>query len=76
MYQKIKITQKIAVQLTEDQSMFIIQNSNLSHIFGCDLEQNQTVVIMSGKGPHYHQHPYYFIRIHSLMIYSDIIDIT
>ena len=51
--------------------MFTIQSADLSHTFGCDLEQNQTGVIMKGKGP---LHPQYFhdiIRIHSLMIYSD-----
>ena len=68
-----KITQKVAVHLPESQSVFIIQSADLSHIFGCDLEQNQTGVIMKGKGPHYPQNSYDTIRIHSLMIYSDII---
>ena len=54
--------------------MFIIQSADLSHIFGCDLEQNQTGVIMKGKGPHYPQYSYDIIRVHSLMIYSDIIE--
>ena len=54
--------------------MFIIQSADLSHIFGCDLEQNQTEVIMKGKCPHYPQSSYDIIRIHFLMIYSDIIE--
>ena len=54
--------------------MFIIQSSALSHIFGCDLEQKQTGVIMERKGPHYPQYSYDSIRTHSLMIYSDIIE--
>ena len=29
---------------------------------------------MKGKGPRYHQYSYYIIRIHSLTIYSDIIE--
>ena len=37
-----KITQKISVHSPEDQSVFIIQSSDLSPIWGCDLEQNQT----------------------------------
>ena len=41
-----KITQKIAVHLPENQSVVIIQSSDLSHIFGCNLEQNQTELIM------------------------------
>ena len=69
-----KITQKVAIHLPEDQSVFIIQSADLSHIFGCDLEQNQTGVIMKGKGPHYPQYSYDIIRIHTLMIYSDIIE--
>ena len=69
-----KITQKVAIHLPEDQSVFIIQSADLSHNFGCDLEQNQTGVIMKGKGPHYPQYSYDIIRIHSLMIYSDIIE--
>ena len=36
-----KNTQKVAVHLPENQSVFIIQSADLSHIFGCDLEQNQ-----------------------------------
>ena len=52
--------------------MFIIQSAGLSHILVCDLEQNQTGVIIKRKGPHYPQYSYDIIRIHSLTIYSDI----
>ena len=69
-----KITQKVAIPLPEDQSVFIIQSANLRLIFGCDLEQNQTGVIMKGKGPHYPQYSYDIIRIHFLMIFRDIIE--
>ena len=44
-----KITQKIIIHLPKDQSVFIIQSADLSHIFGCDLEQNQTGAIMKKK---------------------------
>ena len=54
--------------------MSINQSADLSLIFGCDLEQNQTGVIMKGNGPYYLQYSYDIIRIHSLMIYSDIIE--
>ena len=67
-----KILQKIAIHLPEDQSVFIIQSAYLSHIFGCDLKQNQTGVIMKGKGPHYPRYSYKII--HSLINYSDIIE--
>ena len=42
--------------------MFIVQSSDLSHIFGCDLEQNQTGVITSGKVLHYYQCSYDIIK--------------
>ena len=32
----VKITQKVAIHLPEDQSVFIIQSADLSHILGCD----------------------------------------
>ena len=44
-----KITQKIAIHLPDYQSVFTIQSSNLSHIFGCDLEQIQTGLMMREK---------------------------
>ena len=69
-----KITQKVAIHLLEDQSVFIIQSADLSHIFGCDLQQNQTGVNMKGKGPHYAQYSYYIIGIHSVMIYCNFIE--
>ena len=47
-----KLTQKVDIHLPEDQSVFIIQSADLSHVFGCYLEQNQTGVIRKGKGPH------------------------
>ena len=69
-----KVTQKIAIHLPEDQSVIIIQSTDLSLIFGCDLEQNQARVIMKRKEPHYPQYSYDIIRINSLMIYIDIIE--
>ena len=69
-----KITQTIAIHLPEDQSVFIIQSANLSPIFGCDLEENQTRVITKRKGPNYSQYSYDIIRIHYLMVYGDIIE--
>ena len=54
--------------------MFIIQSADFSNIFGCDLEQNQTGVIMKEKRPYYPQYSYDIMRKDSLMIYSDIIE--
>ena len=69
-----KIAQKVAVQLPENQSVFTIPSADLSHIFGGNLEQNQTGVIMKAKVPPYPQYSYDIISTHSLMIYSDIIE--
>ena len=54
--------------------MFRIQSADLIHIFGCDLEQNETGVIMKAKVPQNPQYSYVIIRIHYLMIYSDILE--
>ena len=48
--------------------MFIIQSSDLSNSFAYDLEQNQTGVIMKGKGPHYPRCSYDVIRTHSFLL--------
>ena len=68
-----KITPKI-VHLPEYQSVFIVQIADLSHVFGCDLEQNQTGVNMKGKGSQYPQYSHDIKWKHSLMIYIDIIE--
>ena len=62
-----EITQNVAVHLPENQSVFIVQGSDLSHIFGFDLEQNQTGLKMKIKRPNYLQYSYDIIKIHSLM---------
>ena len=54
--------------------MFIIESADLSQIFGFDLEQNETRVMMEGKSPYYPQYSYDTIGIHSLMIYSNFIE--
>ena len=59
---------------TEDQSVFIIQSANLSPIFGCDLDKNQTEDVTGGKGPNHPQYSYNIMRIHSLIICSDVLD--
>ena len=57
-----KKTQKVAVLLPQNQSVFFIQSSDLNHLFGCNLEQNQTGVIMKEKGPHYVQYSHDIIK--------------
>ena len=67
-----EIAQKNDIQLLEDQSVLITQSADLTHIFGCGLEQNQTGAMMKRIGPHYPQYSNDIIRKHSLIIYSDI----
>ena len=50
-----KITQKVAIHLTEGQSVFIIQSSDLKFFIGYDLEQNKTGILLSGKFLYYPQ---------------------
>ena len=69
-----EITQKIAVPLTEDQSLFVFHRSDSNQNFGCDLKQNQIGVIMNGKRLHYPQCSYETKTVHSFMIYRDIIE--
>ena len=45
--------------------MFMIQSSDFSHIFDCDLEQKQTGVKMSGKGQEYPHNSCDIKRTHS-----------
>ena len=51
-----EITQKSAIHSPGDQSVFMIQSVDLSHIFGDELEQNWTGGVTKAKGPH---HPQY-----------------
>ena len=68
-----KIAQKIATLLPESQSVFKNQIADLSHVFRCDLGQNWTGIQMIGKGPLQPHYPYDIIKLHSLMIYSDLV---
>ena len=54
------ITQQIAIQLTEDQPFFVFQNTTLSQMLTCELEQIQTKVMVSQKRPYYTQYSYVF----------------
>ena len=48
-----KMTEKKCHSFPEDQSVFITQSADLSNIFCCDSEQNQTGFIMKVKGQNY-----------------------
>ena len=65
-------TQKVAFSLVNDDSILAITSIDLGHIFGGDV-RNDRGILMLGKGPHRPLFAY-IVRIHSLMIYTDIVE--
>ena len=68
-------TQKVVIMLPNDSSGLAFCSTDLGHIFGNN-GGNHFGVLMKGKGPHEPQFDYDIVRIHSLMIYSDLVDYT
>ena len=69
-----KITQRISLSLPNQNSLLVIFSADLCHVFGCEEAVYGMVVFMSGAGPHFPKFPYDIVRIHTLMIYSDIFE--
>ena len=68
-----RITRKFAFSLVNDESSLMISSIDLGHIFGGDVRNDQGI-LMLGMGP---QKPLFandIVRIHSLMIYTDIVE--
>ena len=65
-------TQKVVIMLANDTSGLAFCSTDLGHIFGNNVG-NEFGVLMIGKGPHEPEFVYDIVRIHSLMIYSDIV---
>ena len=66
-------TQKIVIMLANDSSGLALCSTDLGHIFGNNVV-NEFGVLMIGKRPHEHEFAYDIVRIHSLMIHSDILE--
>ena len=66
-------TQKVVNMLAEDSSGLAFCSTDLGHIFGNNVRKHFGV-LMKGKGPHEPQFAYDIVRIHSLMIYSDLVE--
>ena len=66
-------TQKIELSLSGDDSSLVIFSTDLGIIFGGDFGDDKGI-LMRGKGPHEPKFAYDFVRIHSLMIYIDIVE--
>ena len=66
-------TQKVVIMLANDSSGLAFCGTDLGHIFGNNVG-NEFGVLMIGKRPHEPEFAYDIVRIHSLMIYSDIVE--
>ena len=65
-------TQKVVIMLANDTSGLAFCSTHLGHIFGNNVG-NEFGVMMIGKDPHEPEFAYDIVRIHSLMIYSDLV---
>ena len=66
-------SQKVVIILANDTSGLAFCSTDLGHIFGNNVG-NQFGVLVKGKGPHEPQFAYDIVRIHSLMIYKDLVE--
>ena len=66
-------SQKVVIILANDTSGLAFCSTDLGHIFGNNVG-NQFGVLMKAKSPHEPQFAYDIVRIHSLMIYSDLVE--
>ena len=66
-------TQKVGIRLANDSSGLAFCSTDLGHIFGNDVG-NEFGLLMVGKGPHEPEFAYDIVGIHSLMIYSNLVD--
>ena len=68
-------TQKFVIVRANVTSGLAFCSTDLSHIFGNKVG-NQFGVLMKRKCPHEPQFAYDIVRIHSLMVYSDLVEYT
>ena len=66
-------TQKVVIMLANDSSGLAFCSTDLGHNSGNNVG-NDFGVLMIGKGPHEPEFAYDIVRIHSLMIYSGIVE--
>ena len=68
-----RVTQTVKVYLAKEESSLAIFSTDLGHIFGGDV-RNDSGILMSGKSAHEPSFAYNIVRIHSFMIYTDIVE--
>ena len=66
-------TQKVVIMLANQTSSLAFCSTDQGHIFGNNVG-NEFGVLMIVKGPHEPEFAYDIVRIHSLMIYSDLVE--
>ena len=59
--------------LANEEASLAIFSTNFGHVFGGDV-RNDLGILICGKGPHEPTFAYDFVRIHSLKIYSGIVE--
>ena len=68
-----RVMQIVKVYLANEESNLAIFSTDLGHIFGGDV-RSDSGILMRGKEPHEPTFAYDIVRIHSLMIYTDIVE--
>ena len=66
-------TQKVEIYLANEGSGLALFSTDLGHIFGSNVG-SEFGVMLRGKGPHKPKFAYDIVRIHSLMIYTNLIE--
>ena len=66
-------TQNVEIYLAIEGSHLAFFSTDLGHIFG-SIVGNEFGVMLIGKGPHKPKFAYDIVRIHSLMIYTDLFE--
>ena len=69
----IRVTQKMEVFLAEEETILAISSTDLGHIFGGGV-RNDLGICMRGKRLHEPTFTYDTVRLHSLMIYTGLIE--
>ena len=73
---KVKVsrkTQKVEIYLANEASGLAFFSTDLGHIFGSNVG-NEFGVMLRGNGPYEAEFAYDIVRLHSLMIYTDLIE--
>ena len=66
-------TQKTVIVLANHTSDLAFCSTDLGHIFGNNV-QNELGLLVIGESPYEHEFAYNIVRIHSLMIYSNLVE--